>query len=270
MIHIDRERADEDGRPVRPDADWFERAAAARRDALREAAAHQADDAVFAHLQVKAALEKLFHDKCAYCETFLTAGGDWDVEHFRPKGKVAERDDHPGYYWLAYEWVNLYPSCKLCNQRRRDPPRWGDLRFAGTGGKADQFPLGDEATRALMPSHDLDAEERLLLDPCGADRPEEHLRFSVDGQVVAVAGSRRGEASIQVFHLRRRRLRDQRRRKVAAVIDLLKIIRKQEEERNLRAATDFRDYLQQWFLADSCEHAAAARAVLADPAVFGM
>jgi hypothetical protein len=54
------------------------------------------------------------------------------------------------------------------------------------------------------------------------------------------------------------------------VIGLLKIIRKQEEERNLRAARDFRDYLQQWFLGDDCEHAAAARAVVEDPAVFGM
>jgi uncharacterized protein (TIGR02646 family) len=270
VIHIDRERADEHGRPIRPDAAWFEKSAAARRDALREGAAHEPRDSVYAHLYVKAALEKLFHDKCAYCETSLTAAPDWDVEHFRPKGKVAERDDHPGYYWLAYEWTNLYPSCKPCNQRRRDPPRWGDLRFAGTAGKAHQFPLGNETTRALAPEDDLDREDRLLLDPCGADRPGEHLRFSVDGQVVPVAGSRMGQATVEVFHLRRRRLRDQRRQKIEAVIYLLKLIGMKEQDGDADGAMGLQGFLEKYLLADEREYAAAARAVLADPALFGL
>jgi len=91
----------------------------------------------------------------------------------------------------------------------------------------DQFPLEDEFTRALLPADDLGAEARLLLDPC-VDRPEEHLHYTVDGQIVAAAGSRKGEVSINVFHLGRRRLRDQRRNKVEAVVDLLKLIQKQQ------------------------------------------
>ena len=269
MIFLDRDRRDGEGRPIRPDQDWFGQAAAALEDALREAGAHGARASVYGHDEVRAALEALFHDKCAYCETKIVAGSDWDVEHFCPKGKVAERDDHPGYYWLAYEWSNLYPSCSHCNQRRKDRPRWGDLRFAGAGGKMDQFPLEDESTRALFPDDDLSLETRLLLDPC-ADRPEEHLSYTVDGQVVAVAGSRKGEVSIDVFHLQRRRLRDQRRNKVEAVVDLLKIIREQEEKGSAEAARDLRAYLGTWLLADSCEHAAAARAVVRDPALFGL
>jgi uncharacterized protein (TIGR02646 family) len=268
VIFLDRDRLDRGGQPIRPGQDWFDAAAEARETALREAGAHEARPGVYGHDQLRIALEELFHDKCAYCETRIVAGSDWDVEHFRPKGKVAERDDHPGYYWLAYEWSNLYPSCSHCNQRRKDRPRWGDLRYAGSGGKLDQFPLEDESTRALSPDDDLASEKRLLLDPC-VDRPEEHLRYTVDGQVVAVAGSRKGEISIDVFHLGRRRLRDQRRNKVEAAVHLLKLIREQEEG-NAEAARDLRAFLDTWFLADPCEHAAAARAVVRDPALFGL
>lgn len=269
MIFLDRDRRDKEGRPIRPDQDWFDLAASARLDALREAEVHEARPEVYGHDQVRAALEALFHDKCAYCETKSSAGFDWNVEHFRPKGKVAERADHPGYYWLAYEWSNLYPSCSHCNQRRRDRPRWGDLRYEGSGGKMDQFPLEDESSRAFSPAGDLDAEARLLLDPC-ADHPEEHLTYTIDGQVVAMAGSRQGEASIDVFHLARRRLRDQRRNKVEAVVHLMKLIGEQRREGDEEAAEDLKAFLDRWYLADSCEHAAAARAVVRDPALFGL
>ena len=151
MIHIDRDRADEQGRPIRPGASWFARAARGRERAAAEAGAHEADPGIYADDWVKAALEELFHRKCAYCEAPIGAEADWNVEHFRPKGRVAERHGHPGYYWLAYEWLNLYPVCEHCNQRRKDRPLWGDLQFAEAGGKQDQFPLEDEATRAMAP-----------------------------------------------------------------------------------------------------------------------
>ena len=266
MIHIDRNRLDAGGQPIQPDATWQAKADEATRTAR---AGQEVDRNIYAHDQVKAALEALFYDKCAYCETDVTAGFDWDVEHFRPKGKIAERDGHPGYYWLAYTWTNLYLSCQHCNQHRKDRPRWGDRTNASAGGKMDQFPLEDESTRALGPLDDPKREKRLLLDPC-EDRPEEHLRYTADGQIVAVAGSRRGETSIEVFFLRRRRLRDQRRRKVREVVDLLKIIRKHEDEGNADAARDFRRFLETWYLADSCEYAGAARAVERDPEAFGV
>lgn len=269
MIFIDRNRLDEQGQPIRPDQDWFTLAASARSDAIAEAGAHVPRDEVYGDLRVKAALEKLFFDKCAYCETPLVAGFDWDVEHFRPKGRVAERDGHPGYYWLTYEWSNLYPACSFCNKRRRDRPRWEDLQFASTGGKQDQFPLEDEATRAMGPADDLKQEKRLLLDPC-EDHPEEHLRFGVDGQVLAVTGSNKGKISIKVYHLGRRRLRDQRRSRLRMVVDLLKEIRKLEAEENHAAVQDLNEFVDKWFLAASNEYAAVARAVVADPIAFGV
>jgi len=263
LIHIDRNRSDEQGWPIRPDDAWFKKAEAS------PAKAGEVDPGIYADDRVKAALEKLFHGKCAYCETKITAPADWDVEHFRPKGRVAERSDHPGYYWLAYEWFNLYPSCQHCNQRRKDRPRWGDLTYAEAGGKEDQFPLSDEGTRAMGPGDDLRRERRLLLDPCD-DQPEDHLRYTVDGQIVAVAGDQQGEVSIEVFHLARRRLRDARREVIAAAVVFVREVRKYESEGRLEVAADFRKLLETFLLAEHCQYAAAARAVVRDPDAFGV
>ena len=52
---------------------------------------------------VKAALDELFYGKCGYCE-FKLIRTDQNVDHYRPKGRVAEATKHRGYYWLAYEW----------------------------------------------------------------------------------------------------------------------------------------------------------------------
>src|SRR3954454_1457494 len=118
MIRTDRDRRDETGRWIRPDAAWFAAAAAATNRALAQGKTHVADRNIYAHEEVRKALEELFHRKCAYCE-ISTARVDWEVEHYRPKGRVAERQGHPGYYWLAYDWDNLFPSCTFCNQHRK-------------------------------------------------------------------------------------------------------------------------------------------------------
>ncbi len=227
------------------------------------------DSTLYTDPRVKAALEELFHEKCAYCETPVTASTDWNVEHFRPKARVAERPDHPGYYWLAYAWSNLYLSCEHCNQRRKPRLRWDGARGAEAGGKEDQFPLADETTRARTPADDLKHEARLLLDPC-EDQPEDHLRYMVDGQIVAVSGDRTGEVSIQVFNLARPPLRDARREVIAAAVFDLKLIRKYEAEGQMDAAADFRLHLETFLLADRCQYAGAARAVVRDPDAFGV
>src|SRR5712691_15858 len=90
-----------------------------------------------------------FHGKCAYCESFIAADQPGDLDHFRPKGKVTNSDHqsimiqdeqghampHPGYYWLAYDWRNLLPSCEDCN--RPSTQKTGGQLI----GKWDQFPV---------------------------------------------------------------------------------------------------------------------------------
>jgi hypothetical protein len=174
-------------------------------------------------------LDNVFNNKCAYCETPID-GFLGDAEHFRPKGRVRVLTDeegsrvvkvvdedgneiaHPGYFWLAYHWQNLLPSCELCNRY---------------GGKQDLFPVRkshvavkrltirevdllihkmtksprDDELYYLEPD-DLDArEERLLLHPY-EDEPEKFIHFKPNGEAAAwEEGDERAESSIKVYAL---------------------------------------------------------------------
>lgn len=154
----------------------------------------------YKHEAVKTALEKIFHGKCAYCESAYGRTQPVDVEHFRPKAKIDGAEGHSGYWWLAMEWTNLLPSCIDCNRRRHQPiVVRGDAPEPGGGeqlpppslqltGKATAFPLLHEADRANPAPDDMDRavellsrERPLLLDPCDPrDRPENHLMFPAE------------------------------------------------------------------------------------------
>ncbi|KRA97946.1 hypothetical protein ASD83_12830 [Devosia sp. Root685] len=141
---------------------------------------------------VKDALEQLFHGKCAYCESFYAGVHPVDVEHYRPKGEVDGVAGHRGYWWLAMNWENLLPSCIDCNRRRNQkapkPSKDGRPTLLETGdfdrsksilmGKQSIFPLAG-SHRAAGPGDDVNAEDRLLLDPT-RDDPDDHLVFHVD------------------------------------------------------------------------------------------
>jgi hypothetical protein len=175
-------------------------------------------------------LANVFHDKCAYCET-PKVRDNFHAEHFRPKGRVTCRVagrkglqrgtctdgagrtiQHPGYFWLAYHWLNLLPACALCNSG---------------AGKKDQFPVESPAhvllvqvrreeleklTRRPIDSkiwkdffyldpQDLDAREgRLLLHPY-LDEPENELVFGDVGVVAARDNSAKATHSIEVYDL---------------------------------------------------------------------
>ena len=181
-------------------------------------------------------IKNVFHNKCAYCET-REVRSPYHAEHFRPKGRVRFRKkgekrlqpgraidetgqerDHPGYFWLAYHWLNLLPSCNYCNSAR---------------GKNDQFPVAAtthtsvrqmSASEVLKLHHqrvksqsrpdvfylepeDLnELELPLLLHPY-LDDPQEHLIFGEFGIVAAredkMTGqpSAKGEHSIEVYNL---------------------------------------------------------------------
>ena len=263
MIHVRRDRPDEKGTLIRPDDAWFLRAEERTATALDEQGEHEADRNVYADPSVKAALEKLFRDKCAYCERKIEG---MDVDHFRPKGRVAERMDHPGYYWLAYEWENLYPSCEYCNRRRRDRPRWDDAVEFPAGGKYDQFPVLDESTRAMGPEDELGAEQRLLIDPC-RDDPEECLGYDPFGGIFSV-NDPLGSRTIEVFHLQRRRLKDHRQEVIATAICVMRFV-----ERLTVSDADTADQLSELLeriTGRQSPHAGAARYVVNRPHEFGL
>ena len=136
--------------------------------------------------EVKAALEKLFHGKCAYCESIYRFQAPVDVEHYRPKGAVEDDKTHPGYWWIAMAWDNLLPSCIDCNRRRKQPTPIPDVNLTNlhdaatrtiNTGKKDAFPV--EGIRALDEGADLMAERAYLLDPT-RDKPDDHLVYHMD------------------------------------------------------------------------------------------
>jgi uncharacterized protein (TIGR02646 family) len=188
-------------------------------------------------------------------------GSLWDVEHFRPKGSVAEDRSHHGYWWLAYTWENLYLSCVPCNQRRKDQPTFDEPVLGPTAGKLDQFPIAGQ--RVPNPGDYLDDELPLLLDPC-RDQPDLHLMFDADGQVWPREGSVRGEETIRVFVLKRKRLRDARKQALDDIGELIEeqVKRGESKERATRAALEVFSRPRHGF-------SALISAARADPALFG-
>jgi hypothetical protein len=120
-------------------------------------------------------LKHVFYGKCAYCE-----------------GKYS-------YWWLAYDWRNLVPACDLCNGE--------------PGGKMNEFPVGK--SHVFEVNTDIDEldekEDPLLLHPYDANnKPEDHLKFGLQGVVAEDKSSHRGKVSIRVCNLWRRTLNEER------------------------------------------------------------
>ena len=119
---------------------------------------------IYGHDTVKSMLRATQYDKCCYCEKNLKDEYG-AVEHFRPKGGYhstkGEKLKKPGYYWLGYEWSNLFFVCSVCN----------------SSNKGNLFPLLDESKRAKSHNANLAKETSLLLDPGGRKNPRKHITF---------------------------------------------------------------------------------------------
>lgn len=152
---------------------------------------------------------RAFNGKCAYCELKIIPGQRaGDVEHYRPKGRVMDEHGKPvfskikrhlGYYWLAYQWDNLLPSCLACNRPGTDPKGLAS-------GKWDRFPVGNgfwaEGGAAT------ENEKPLLLNPW-KDNPRDHLIFDQTG--IIGHKSERGRATWEILGLNRDGLPEARR-----------------------------------------------------------
>lgn len=204
------------------------------------------DASVYGHPTVKAALIAAQHGKCCFCERKISAEGD--VEHFRPKGGFRQqkrsRLGKPGYYWLAYEWVNLLWACPICNQRF----------------KQNYFPLRNPMTRAVNHHSDMAQEEPLLINPAEAD-PAPLVGFR---QEVAypINSSAQAKASIAVLGLNRPNLIEERREHLTLLHSLHKILRRNELSRTAAGRAILVEtlaFLQQ-ATQDSAKFAAMARA----------
>jgi len=134
---------------------------------------------------VKETLEAVQFNKCSYSEAKFLGGVYPQVEHFRPKKMV---DDYPsgsshfpGYYWLAYDWSNLFFSMPLIN----------------CSYKKNFFPL--EAPHQRNRNHlDSFVEFPTLIDPSIED-PRDHIYFYNEDVIYK---TERGRVSIKILGLR--------------------------------------------------------------------
>lgn len=109
-------------------------------------------------------LIEAFNGKCAYCESRIPLEISNPVmDNFRPKAGARGLEsefskDH--YWWLSYEWNNLYYSCLKCNNY-----------------KSSWFPVEGQRCEIEANYNDIIVQEfSLLVDPC-IDQPDEHLFF---------------------------------------------------------------------------------------------
>ncbi len=161
----------------------------------------------------KEPLEKLFNNKCAYCESSLMEFAS-AIECFRPKGGAKDFNnqyypDH--YWWLAYEWENLFLACQHCNNSKKN-----------------LFPIEGERGDFGESSSDLQKKERpLIINPC-FDNPEEHLEYDLEtGEVKGL--TKKGKVTIDIFGLNRIELKNIR----SHIIKLLRVFLTTIEQRKV-------------------------------------
>jgi uncharacterized protein (TIGR02646 family) len=138
-------------------------------------------------LELFGPLRMLFNGKCAYCESEISGEVVNPYDHFRPKNGARGfdkefSDEH--YWWLTYEWRNIYHSCKVCGRY-----------------KSTWFPVNGRRAKVNSSYEKILKDEiALLIDPCN-DRPEEHLIFKENGEVDFL--TEKGNATIEIFKLNR-------------------------------------------------------------------
>lgn len=56
-------------------------------------------------------LNAITNNHCVYCDATLLPYSNPEIDHFKPKKK---------YKYLAYSWINFFPSCGICNNKKRE------------------------------------------------------------------------------------------------------------------------------------------------------
>jgi hypothetical protein len=228
------------------------------------------------------------HYKCAYCETKVVRDTG-DTEHYRPKGRVSfkamdsnnaeivevtapdgSQIRHPGYFWLAFCWENLLPSCKRCNailgKGSQFPIRQTKHIFLHKHTEDSQ--LGDDSIESsfwpgwyYLSSSALDAlEDPMLLHPYN-DNPRNHLLFLESGLIVSRPGGdvEKANHSIQVFDLNDEllRLERQKQQRLARQVYLARVGMLQKDGNSLEDSYE-KAYRGEELLSEDAVYSAAA------------
>jgi len=195
--------------PILSDAGMVERDALcqAYKDGKKE---FTFNNEIYGHAEVKSTLQTIQDGKCCFCEAKILHVSYGDVEHYRPKAgwiQANEKLNKPGYYWLAYDWDNLFLSCQICNQRH----------------KKNFFPLLDNSKRALSHEGNIADESPFFIKP-DKDNPEQFIEFKEEIPF-PLNGHHRGSSTILTLGLNRETLNENRRIKLALVRILYNLAR---------------------------------------------
>lgn len=165
------------------------------------------DKSIYAAPEVKSALLAAQHNKCAFCESLVRHVSYGAVEHYRPKAGYKQRKSdslkRPGYYWLAYEWDNLFFCCQLCNEQF----------------KQNHFPLSDGNRRARCHTDPISDEVPLLLHPTRTNLTS-HIEFREER---AVGRTNEGKTTVRVLGLNRPELKEARARRLRSLRALVRV-----------------------------------------------
>lgn len=226
------------GVPIVPPTNWGARAATHQASANAITDAEQRKNWIRDHpvwSEAKPWLEPVKGGNCWYCEA--PKGRSFpDVDHFRPKARVTEDPDHPGYWWLAYDWENFRFSCQQCNR----PQKVDEI----TCGKWDRFPLMHGSPRAKIPTDSCQVEHPQLLDP-RREGDAAKLTCLDDGTLQAVgegAEAERAKATIEILYLWDQGLVEERagaRADVERRLSLLVLLKKDIDAGNQAATAKF-------------------------------
>lgn len=139
--------------------------------------------------EVAQALGELYEWKCAFCESKRFKP---QVEHFRPMKKVTGNAGNIlGYFWLCYEWTNLLPTCKDCNETKLNAFPLDNLNGRVYG---PTFLLNQELNyhehKFLNPS--LTHEGPILIHP-EYSNPELYFTFNNKGEISGIDIQGHGE-----------------------------------------------------------------------------
>ena len=187
---------------------------------------------------VKDFLYKSQYGKCCYCERKRDQKREFDVEHFRPKSEVKEDSEHPGYWWLAYEWSNLLISCKKCNQEYKEA----------------RFPVKEKQDRAHKPGDNIEKEDPYLLNPL-LENPEDFIEYDIRDKALmikAIGKCERAEKTInELTGINDRQVMEERANKLKDYKDTLDVVGilgdKSRIERHTESSSVFTGFARFYF-----------------------
>jgi uncharacterized protein (TIGR02646 family) len=132
-------------------------------------------------------LDKVFHGRCAYCESTVKLDSYGAFDHFRPRfgARGLRNEFSPNHYWrLSFDWRNMYLCCADCN------------KF-----KLNWFPVKGKRSSARDYEKIVRDENNLFVDPCGNDLLHGVFAYELSGWIKSEPEN--GRKTIDILELNR-------------------------------------------------------------------